>query len=95
MKVQLFVMRWWTIRVQLQARRRSEWYSQEIQTEKIHGCLDQLEKYDFNKPNPKGVDLSSIAITPKPAAPKPKEVVAVVDTRPVITEHSPATKSTD
>jgi hypothetical protein len=66
-----------------------------IQTEKIHGCLDQLEKYDFNKPNSKGVDLSSIAITPKPTAPKPKEVVAVVDTVPMITEHSSAKKSTD
>ena len=66
-----------------------------IQTEKIHGCLDQLEKYDFNKPNAKGVDLSSIAITPKPTAPKPKEVVAVVDTVPMIAEHSSAKKSTD
>ena len=66
-----------------------------IQTEKIHGCLDQLEKYDFNKPNSKGVDLSSIAITPKPTAPKPKEVVAVMDTVPMNTEHSSAKKSTD
>jgi hypothetical protein len=66
-----------------------------IQTEKIHGCLDQLEKYDFNKPTPKGVDLSSIAITPKTANTKPKAVASVVETRPVITEHSPATKSTE
>ena len=66
-----------------------------IQTEKIHGCLDQLEKYDFNKPNSKGVDLSSIAITPKPTAPKPKEVVAVMDTVPMNTEHSSAKKSMD
>ncbi len=65
------------------------------QTEKIHGCLDQLEKYDFNKPTPKGVDLSSIAITPKTANTKPKAVASVVETRPVITEHSPATKSTE
>ena len=66
-----------------------------IQTEKIHGCLDQLEKYDFNKPNSKGVDLSSIAITPKPTAPKPKEVVAVMDTVPMNIENSSAKKSTD
>jgi uncharacterized tellurite resistance protein B-like protein len=69
-----------------------------IQTEKIHGCLDQLEKYDFNKPSPKGVDLSSIAITPKPTVPKttkPKTVITAEKTLPVITEHSPATKSTE
>ena len=69
-----------------------------IQTEKIHGCLDQLEKYDFNKPSPKGVDLSSIAITPKPTVPKttkPKTVITAEETLPVITEHSPATKSTE
>ena len=64
------------------------------QTEKIHGCLDQLEKYDFNKPTPKGVDLSSIAITPKPTAsstPKPKTVIATVETQPVNTSQpSPA-----
>ena len=69
-----------------------------IQTEKIHGCLDQLEKYDFNKPSPKGVDLSSIAITPKPTVPKttkPKTVITTEETLPVITEHSPATKSTE
>ena len=64
----------------------------QIQTEKIHGCLDQLEKYDFNKPTPKGVDLSSIAITPKPTAPKPKAVIDTVETLPAITEHSSATK---
>ena len=69
-----------------------------IQTEKIHGCLDQLEKYDFNKPSPKGVDLSSIAITPKPTVPKttkPKTVITAEETLPVITEHSPSTKSTE
>jgi hypothetical protein len=69
-----------------------------IQTEKIHGCLDQLEKYDFNKPSPKGVDLSSIAITPKPTdpkTPKPKAVITSVETLPVITEHSSTTKSTE
>jgi hypothetical protein len=68
------------------------------QTEKIHGCLDQLEKYDFNKPSLKGVDLSSIAITPKPTAPKtpkPKVIITSVETLSVITEHSSATKSTD
>ena len=68
------------------------------QTEKIHGCLDQLEKYDFNKPSLKGVDLSSIAITPKPTAPKtpkPKAIITSVETLSVITEHSSATKSTD
>ena len=67
----------------------------QIQTEKIHGCLDQLEKYDFNNPTPKGIDLSSIAITPKPTTPKPKAVVAVVETLPVVTEHTSATKSTE
>lgn len=63
-----------------------------IQTEKIHGCLDQLEKYDFNKPTPKGVDLSSIAITPKPTAPKPKAVIDTVETLPAIAKQSSATK---
>ena len=66
-----------------------------IHTEKIHGCLDQLEKYDFNKPNPKGVDLSSIAITPKPTTPKPKTLATVVETRPVNTAPSPVIKSTE
>jgi len=67
------------------------------QTEKIHGCLDQLEKYDFNKPTPKGVDLSSIAITPKPTAsstPKPKAVIATMETLPVNTlQPSPASST--
>ena len=66
-----------------------------IHTEKIHGCLDQLEKYDFNKPNPKGVDLSSIAITPKPTTPKPKSVAAVAETLPVNAIHSPTASSTE
>ena len=66
----------------------------QIQTEKIHGCLDQLEKYDFNKPTSKGVDLSSIAITPKPTAPKPKAVIDIVETLPVNTQQPLAAHST-
>ena len=52
-------------------------------TEKIHGYLDQLEKYDLNKPNPKGVDMSSIYIKPPAITPKP----------PAATQSTAATQS--
>ena len=64
-------------------------------TKNIHGCLDQLEQYDLNKPTLKGVDLSSIAIAPKPATPKPKAVIAAVETLPINTSQSPAANSTE
>jgi hypothetical protein len=41
-----------------------------IHTAKIHGCLDQLEKYDVNKPNSKGIDMSSISHVPRPVEAK-------------------------
>ncbi|MFN5445737.1 MAG: DUF4337 family protein [bacterium] len=61
-----------------------------IRTAKIHGCLDQLEKYDVNKPNSKGVDMSSISNAPRPAEVKQQPVAVVPVTAAATTAPSPS-----
>ena len=65
-----------------------------IRTAKIHGCLDQLEKYDVNKLNSKGIDMSSISNAPRPAEVKQQPATVVAASAAANPVHIPTIPST-